>query len=437
MSMARRIPKAERAGALSRPLALLALFALLAAACAGGGGGAGLPGAADAPQAAEGEEGTEAAAGGGEEILIGLLQPLTGPVAAAGIAVRDGAQIALDEINANGGVNGRPLRLVIEDTQNDPETCTNAASKVITRNQVVGIIGAWGSSCTLAVVPVVVREEVPLLVETSSSFKITNPEESGNEWTFRLSPPTRMEVAAVEDQLVDELGFQNVFFLSVNNDWGRGSVADFTPAIENNGGQVVGAEFFEQQEQDFSPLLNRVAGSGADSLIITTDAAQIALILEQMRVFGLEGVKVLTSGGSNFPEKVAQLAGGDAVEGVYFTIFFPGAFDPELSPEPERTRAFLEEWKARGLEEIELGEGGRGYDAVYTMAEALESLGPDQVTREDLRDALENVELDGVMYGHIQFGDWQDLINEHVPPIYVGQWREGKIEFVITEKPEA
>lgn len=415
-------------------------LSLLATACGGEDSSGSVPGAAAPPQ----DAGTEPADGGGESssggsasgdpasgeaVKIGLLQPLTGPVSAAGIAVRDGAQIALDEINADGGINGRPMELVIEDDENDPAVCTSAATKVITRDDVVGMIGGWGSSCTLAIIPVISRDGVPLVVETSSSFKITDPEESGNEWTFRLNPPTRMEAASIEDALVDDLGFKNVFLMGVNNDWGRGSAADFTPVIEEQGGTVVGAEFFEQTDQDFSPIITSIQNSDADSVIITTDAAQIALILQQMEQLGLDK-KVLTTGGSNFPGKVQELAGDSAVEGVYSTVFFPAAYDTTLAAAEDRAATFVDKWRA-DHDPVEIGESPRGYDAVYTMAEALRAI-DGEITRETLRDSLASVELDGIMYGEIKFEGWNDeLINQNISDVYVGQIEGGEMKFVV------
>jgi branched-chain amino acid transport system substrate-binding protein len=391
--------------------AMLAALAMVLAACSQEGG----------PTAGESDEGP---------IKIGLLQPLSGPVSAAGIGVRDGAEIALDEINENGGINGRELQLVIEDDQNDPAVCTNTATKVITRDQVVGIIGGWGSSCTLAIIPVIRRQEVPLLVETSSSFTITDPNESGNEWTFRLAAPTPMEAAALEDKLVPELGFEKVFFLAVNNDWGRGSAGAFGPITEDHGGQVVGTEYFEQDDENFAPLVTNVDQSAAEATIITTDAAQIALVLEQMAAKGLD-TQVLTTGGSNFPDKIIHLAGEEAVAGTYHTIFFAGAYDPSLAAAPDKAESFVQEWEARGHEFIEIGEGARGYDAVYTMAEALKSI-DGEITPESVREALANVELEGIIFGNIKFEEWEDLINQNIAPVYVVRVDEaGEVEFVV------
>lgn len=411
-------------------VAALATVTLALTACASDGSTEDL-GADDAStSAAAADTGdTEAApaADGGEAIKVGLLQPLTGPVSAAGLAITEGAKMAVAEINDDGGINGRPLELVVEDDENDPAVCANAATKVISRDQVVGIIGGWGSSCTLAIAPVTTREEIPLLVETSSSYKVTDPAESGGDWVFRINPPTRMEVDQIGGSL-GELGMEKVFFLPVNNDWGRGSVEDITPALEEIGAEVVGTEYYEQTNENFSPLLTAVDSSGADSVVITTDAAQIALILQQMESLGMSDVTVLTTGGSNFPGKVASLAGESAAEGVYSTVFFPAAYDSSLSAEPERAEAFVEAWNA-DQDPIEIGESPRGYDAVYTMAAALESIEGD-VTPDALREALDGVSTTGIMYGDIAFEDWNGLVNQNVAPVMLGRYTDGSVEFV-------
>lgn len=405
-----------------RASAVMACAALVVSACAAGGTADGDAGDGDAASDSAAQAGAS-----GDPIRVGLLQPLTGPVSAAGIAVRDGAEIALEEINAAGGVNGRPLELVIEDDENDPAVCSSAASKVISRDSVVAIIGGWGSSCTLAIAPITTREQVPLLVETSSSYKVTDPDEAGGDWVFRINPPTRMEVAQIESFL-PKLSMERVFFLPVNNDWGRGSVEDFTPLLEDNGAEIVGTEYFEQTNENFSPLLTSLKNSGADTVIITTDAAQIALILQQMESLQIDDMNVLTTGGSNFPGKVAELAGESATEGVYFTVFFPAAYDTALSADPDRAATFIETWND-SHNPTEIGESPRGYDAVYTIAEALGAI-EGEITPTAVRDALDEVSTTGIMYGDIGFEDWSGLVNQNVAPVHLGQYSEGDVTFV-------
>ncbi|HHY94750.1 MAG TPA: ABC transporter substrate-binding protein [Firmicutes bacterium] len=360
-----------------------------------------------------------------EPIKIGVIEPLTGPVAAAGTAVRDGALIARDEINGAGGINGRPIELIIEDSANDPATASSAANKLITRDNVVAMMAAWGSSPTLAVVPICRDNKVPQIVETASSFKVTDRNQQGNPWTFRLNAPSRIEAASLKEGLVKDLGFKKVMFLSVNNDWGRGAILDYTPVVKDGGGEIVGQEFFEQDETNFTPILTRVKQSPADSVILTTDAAQVALIADQAHNLGLK-VKILVTGGSCFLDKVIKLVGAPACEGLMASLMYAGAYDPSLAANPEKARYFNEEWKKRGHDWVEVQEAARGYDAIWTLAEASKTLPPDQVTGEGIRDALTKVHVKGIMFGDISFGEWGDFINQNAAPAGVAVVKDGQ-----------
>src|SRR6266849_6207527 len=106
-------------------------------------------------------------------IKIGVIEPLSGPVAASGNYVRMGAEIARDWLNARGGVNGRKIDLVIENNKSDPKEAASAAEKLIVRDRVPAIMGAWGSSMTLAAMPKLEEYGVPMIVETSSAASIT------------------------------------------------------------------------------------------------------------------------------------------------------------------------------------------------------------------------------------------------------------------------
>src|SRR5246127_1741381 len=128
-----------------------------------------------------------------ETIKIGVNEPLTGAFAASGTYVVNGAKIAADEINAKGGILGKQIELVIEDNKSNPTEAAAVTEKLVTRDKVPVIMGAWGSSLTLASMRKLMKYQVPMLVETSSSGKITT---SGNPYIFRISPPSSVEAAA-------------------------------------------------------------------------------------------------------------------------------------------------------------------------------------------------------------------------------------------------
>src|SRR5262249_3232916 len=118
-------------------------------------------------------------AGAQDAVKVGVIQPLTGAFAASGNYVANGAKIAADEINAKGGVLGKKIELVIEDNKSNPTEAVTVAEKLVVRDKVPVMMGAWGSGFTLAIMPKLMEYKVPMLVETSSAGKITT---SGNPY---------------------------------------------------------------------------------------------------------------------------------------------------------------------------------------------------------------------------------------------------------------
>jgi branched-chain amino acid transport system substrate-binding protein len=349
-----------------------------------------------------------------EPIRIGVIQPLSGPVAASGGFVTNGARIGADWINERGGVLGRKIQLYVEDNKSDPKEAVNAAEELIVRDKVVAIMGAWGSSMTLAAMPVVQKYGVPLLVETSSSIKITK---QGNPWVFRISPPSEMEAAGLEKVLGQDLRVMNADFLAVNTDWGRGAVGAFGDVMKKYGGKLHTVDYMDQAATDMYAQLTKIKNSPADWIIVTTDVGQIALIMKQAAELGIKK-KLLTTGGSSAPNKLITLA-GPAAENTYHVIVFLPWF-PEAMPDPALAKRFVAEWNKRNLPFEGLTESFRGVDAMMTLAKAIEIAGKAEPTA--IRDALKTVQLTA-LNGPIKF----DQEGQSWPNIYMVQIQGGKI----------
>src|SRR5687767_7321754 len=241
------------------------------------------------------------------QIKIGVIQPLTGPAAASGNYVANGARIAADEINAKGGVLGQKIELIIEDNKSNPTEAAAVAEKLISRDKVPVLMGAWGSSFTLAVMPKLMEYKVPMLVETSSSGKITT---SGNPYIFRISPPSAVEAEAFA-KIVDQLKIGKADFLVVNNDWGRGAAEDFGKMFKEHNIKVGLVETMDPPAQDMSAQLSKIKASDADTLIVTTAVEQLTLIFKQAAALGLKK-RIITTGGSQNPDQLIDQAGASA-----------------------------------------------------------------------------------------------------------------------------
>ncbi|MGY4290312.1 ABC-type branched-subunit amino acid transport system substrate-binding protein [Bradyrhizobium sp. LM2.7] len=225
-----------------------------------------------------------ASAAEAQTIKIGVNQPLTGAFAASGTYVVNGAKIAADEINAKGGILGKKIELVIEDNKSNPTEAAAVAEKLITSDKVPVLMGAWGSSLTLAVMPKLIEYETPMVVETSSSGKITT---TGNPFIFRISPPSAVEAAAFRG-IVDKLALKKVDFLVINNDWGRGTAEDFSKMMKDKGISIGLVETMDQGAQDMSAQLSKIKSSDSETVIVTTAVDQLTLIFKQARRAGTE-----------------------------------------------------------------------------------------------------------------------------------------------------
>ncbi len=356
----------------------------------------------------------------GEPIKVGVIQPLSGPVAASGNYVRMGAEIARDWINARGGVLGRPITLLIEDNKSDPKEAATAAEKLIVRDKVPVIMGAWGSSMTLAAMPKLEEYGVPMVVETSSASSVTK---RGNPWVFRISPPSEMEALGLEKYLKD-LGIKKADFLAVNTDWGRGAVAAFGDVLKRAGAGVGATEFMDQAATDMNAQITKIKADNGDTLFLTTSVEQITLVLKQAQEQRLV-MKVITTGGSSSPSQLIKQAGA-AAEGTYHILFFLPWF-PEAMPDAKLARAFVDEWTKRGHPFEGLTEGFRGHDGIATAVEAVRLAGKPEPKA--VREALWKVSLMG-LNGPIKFdkdGPAGKESGQSKPSIFLVQIKDGKI----------
>jgi branched-chain amino acid transport system substrate-binding protein len=353
-------------------------------------------------------------------IQIGLVQPLTGAFAAAGTDVVNGAKIAVDEINAKGGVLGKKLELVIEDTKSNPTEAAGVAEKLIVRDKVPVLMGASASTATLAVMPKLMEYKIPMLVETSSSSKITT---SGNPYIFRIAPPSEIE-AVVFGNIVNRIGIQKADFLVVNNDWGRGTADEFSKVLKDNRIAVGLVERMDQGAQDMNAQLVKFKGSGADTLFVTTAVEQLSLVLKQAASLGLN-LRIISTGGSQNPDQLITNV-GKAADGTWHLVFF-APWAPEATPDPAAAKAFVAEWNNRGLPFGGLTSSFRGYDGIRAITEALKIAG--KAEPEAIRAALWNVNILG-LNGPIKFekdGPNGQESGQSTPTVYLVKIDGGKV----------
>ncbi|KLN55243.1 ABC transporter substrate-binding protein [Variovorax paradoxus] len=356
-----------------------------------------------------------------DTIKIGISEPLTGAVAASGNYVTNGARIAAEVINRKGGVLGRQIELVIEDNKSNPREAVNSVEKLILKDKVPVMMGAWSSTFTLAVMPKLMEYGVPMVVETASSGKITT---SGNPWIFRTSPTSAMEAMAFGKQLASfSPSIKKVDFLSVNNDWGLGAAAEFKKMLEAKGITVGRTETMAPDATDLSAQLAALKGTGSDTLIVTSGIEQLTLAIRQAGEQRL-GQRLITTGGS-FPEPLLKTPGPKGYASQHLLFFAPWAV--ERAKYPDVAKEFVDGWNARKLDFAGQTEGFRGYDAILTIAEAIKIAGKAEPGA--IRDALWKVKLKGVNgdIGFVKEGPAGQESGQAEPNIYVVELKDGAV----------
>ncbi len=327
-------------------------------------------------------------------IKIGLIEPITGPAAYDGQSVVNGAKLAEKAVNDRGGVLGRKIELIIADGKADPAESLSAAEKLLDRDQVRVLIGAWASSATLAVMPLMERYEVPLIVETSTSDKIT---EAGNPWVFRISSNSKIDAETLKPYLVKTLHLTKVAFMAANNDFGRAVVGAWSTVLKEDGATVVAAEYHKPGETNFAPTLTKIKNSGADSIVITSDVTTVSNIVKQSYELGLGKLNRISTNG-NPAEQIIKLAGKEASEGLlvhnYWVPYAPPAAEADASA--KFVAAYKQAYPDRDADKY----AASGYDAVDLAVAAIGAAKSTEPAK--IADALKGIKFPGIT-GEIVF----------------------------------
>jgi len=360
-------------------LGLLVLALLLIVSC---GPTAEPPAAATSAPAESPTQGSEpAAAPSGEPILFGMVAPMTGDAADYGVQLETGVRLAIDEINAAGGIDGRPVEVEICDDKCDPYEASLCAQKMTANEDVIAVIGHVCSSCTLAGGPI--YEKAGLTVMTVSS---TNPEVTKKGWSrvFRTIAHDGMQGPLMAEFAVKELGKAKLAIMYASHDYGKGLLDATLPEVPKVGGEVVAVEtYVPGVDKDFSAQLTKIAQAEPEVLLLLTDYAEGGMITKQRVAAGLGDVPVIASAG-NQHQGFIDLGGAEA-EGAYLMVYF----DPE---KPDQlTQDFVNKYQAK-YGHMPSEQAGYGYEAPYIYKLAIEQ----GATKESLPDVLHTIEYTGL-----------------------------------------
>ena len=329
---------------------------------------------------------TPAQIASGEPVTIGVSGPLTGQNAQYGAQWKKGFDLALEEVNAKGGVKGRPLQYVFEDSQADPRQTVAIAQKFVSDPKVVVEVGDFSSTASMAASPIYQRAGLVQFGFTNSHPNFTK----GGDFIWSNSVSQADEQPRLAKYAAD-LGFKRLAVLYLNTDWGRQSQKIFSEAAKADGLDVGASEGYQADEKDFRSTLVRVRDAKPDAIVLISYYADGALITRQIRTVGL--TTPIVASGSIYSPKFIELA-GDAANGVYTeSNFFPGDNRPEV-------QAFVTKFRAKYNEEPD-DFNAVAYDTIILLAAVMNQYGFDRTA---IRDGLAHIkDVPSVIYGKATF----------------------------------
>jgi branched-chain amino acid transport system substrate-binding protein len=336
-------------------------------------------------------------------IILGVVAPMTGDLGDFGTQVTRGIQMAMDEINEKGGINGRNLEMKVCDDLCNPQQAAACAQKMVADNEIFAVLGHICSSATLAGGPIYDAAGLTVMTVNSSNPKIT---EQGWKHMFRSTPTDAQQGAAMVSFVVNELGLKKIAMIYSNDDYGMGLAESAKGEIAKVGATLVGEEtFITGQDKDFSAQLTKLAQAQPEVLFDMGQYAEAGMIAKQRMAAGLGSIPLVAPAAAQHQEFIDL--GGEGAEGAYVAVFYNLTKDTPQNT--ELVNKVVEKYGSKPGEQVPWG-----YDGVYIFAQAIEA----GATKETMPEFLSKVDYQGVT-GHITFDEKNQV-----------QGMEGDIEII-------
>lgn len=328
-----------------------------------------------------------------EVIKIGAILPLTGDVAVYGNNTKKGIDLAVLEINKNGGINSKKIEVLYEDSKAIPKEGVSSIQKLISNNKIQYVIDNSVSSVALAMVPVAEKNKVVLLSTGS-----TNPKLSGiSKWFFRIWNSDAFEGKFTAQFVADTLGLNNIGIIYVLNDYGISLKDVFKNEIINKGGHVTAEENFKQNETNFRTQLIKIKNKNPQAIYIVGYSKEISNILRQIKSLNIKSKLIGTV--TMEDRQVIEIAGSSANDVIYP---FPAEPDTNMPSVSKFQKSYFNEYN-----ELHGITSDVGYDAVQLFAKAVD-LG-DGYSSENIRNGLMRIKNYYGASGLIEFDNNGDV----------------------------
>ena len=352
-----------------------------------------------------------------EQVKIGVLAPLSGPVPTFGVMTRDGALLAIEEWNAKGGVLGKKIAAVVEDSQCTPDPAVNAANKLIDQNKVKYLVGEVCSKASIPVSEIANSKKVIQISPTSTNPDVTVTKDGKvKDYIFRACFIDPFQGTVGAKFAVDVLKAKSAFIiLDQANDYVKGLAEFFEKAFTAAGGKVVGKETYTSKDTDFSTILAKVAAAKPDIIYLPDYYNIVNLASKQAKE---KGIKAPFLGGDGWDSSDLDRK---AVDGGYFT----NHYSPEDNrPEVQNfVKAFGAKYKDdKGQPKVPDALAALAYDATNILIQAIKDAGADDTAK--VKDAMAKISFNAVS-GKITF----DPNHNPVKSATILAVKDGKVAF--------
>ena len=297
-------------------------------------------------------------------ILIGNLSGFTGTYSAMAKMQKDSVEMAVNEINEAGGLLGRKLKVVHEDTETNPAIGTRKIQRLILDKKVDFCVGAISSGVTLSMMELAKKYNKLLMVPISQSVKITG--EKKNKQTFRVNANPALTSGALCKWMIDNLG-KKFYLLTVDYAWGRSTSQQYNKRLREMGANIVGETFFPLGNKDFAPYFGKIKAAKPDVLFITAAGNDAISVVTQAERYGIKKMMPICGDGSLVSADILA-AQGDAANGIITADYYSASLDT-----PENKAWVAKYKKLNGASPSKFSVSS--YEAVMWLAQAIKKAG--------------------------------------------------------------
>jgi branched-chain amino acid transport system substrate-binding protein len=351
------------------------------------------------------------------DIVIGEYGSMTGATATFGISTHKGIMMALDAVNAGGGVLGRKISLVSEDDQGKPEEAQTVVTKLINKDRVVALLGEVASSNSLAAAPVAQSSRIPMITPGSTNPKVTQV----GDYIFRVCFIDPFQGKVMAKFASQSLKMTKVAILrDIKSDYSVGLANFFTESFTKDGGAIIADESYSQGDKDFNAQLTSIKGKNPEAIFVPGYYTEVGLIARQARKLG---IKAILLGGDGWDSATLFEIGGDALNGSFYSNHY-SVDDP--SPAIQK---FVADFKAKYQDEVPDAMAALGFDAALLLVNAIKRAG--SAAPDSIKMALAATKDFSGVTGNMTLDQNRDAIKSAV----VLEVRDGKNVFKETVTP--